>query len=238
MSLFTDLVQTFTGNDPETAKHQSGHLAEGLLDLLEHDKNGGIEGLRERFRRSGLGDTFASWIGTGPNQPVSPEQLNRALGPERVAALSQRAGLPPEQGAGLLARYLPEFVDKLTPEGKPPEPSQISTLGKLILGGVGAAAVAGVAAKVLGGKEDKDEKAPPATTTPASGASVPGPAAPALAPATTAPASYTVVAGDTLSGIARRLYGQADQWPRLFEANRDILQDPDRIFPGQELRVP
>jgi nucleoid-associated protein YgaU len=46
------------------------------------------------------------------------------------------------------------------------------------------------------------------------------------------------VSGDTLSKIAKRHYGRADQWPRIFEANRDILKDPDRIYPGQELRIP
>ena len=49
---------------------------------------------------------------------------------------------------------------------------------------------------------------------------------------------YTVVAGDTLSHIAQRHYGNANRWPAIFEANRDKLSDPDRIFPGQVLRVP
>ena len=50
--------------------------------------------------------------------------------------------------------------------------------------------------------------------------------------------SYTVVAGDTLSHIAQRHYGNASRWPAIFEANRDKLSDPDRIFPGQVLRIP
>ena len=49
---------------------------------------------------------------------------------------------------------------------------------------------------------------------------------------------YTVVAGDTLSHIAQRHYGNANRWPAIFEANRDKLSDPDRIFPGQVLRLP
>ncbi len=51
-------------------------------------------------------------------------------------------------------------------------------------------------------------------------------------------AQYTVVSGDSLSSIAQRWYGDAAQWPRLFEANRQQISDPDRIFPGQVLRVP
>jgi len=49
---------------------------------------------------------------------------------------------------------------------------------------------------------------------------------------------YTVVSGDTLSHIAKRFYGNANRWPRIFEANRDQLDDPDRIRPGQVLKIP
>jgi nucleoid-associated protein YgaU len=50
--------------------------------------------------------------------------------------------------------------------------------------------------------------------------------------------SYTVQKGDTLSHIAKAQYGKASQWRRIFEANRDQLDDPDRIQPGQVLKIP
>lgn len=49
---------------------------------------------------------------------------------------------------------------------------------------------------------------------------------------------YTVQKGDTLSHIAKAHYGRASQWSRIYEANRDQLDDPDRIQPGQVLRIP
>lgn len=49
---------------------------------------------------------------------------------------------------------------------------------------------------------------------------------------------YTVVSGDTLSKIAKAHYGDARKYPVIFEANRPMLRDPDRIFPGQVLRIP
>ncbi len=49
---------------------------------------------------------------------------------------------------------------------------------------------------------------------------------------------YPVEKGDTLSGIAKRLYGNANLYPRIFEANKPMLSDPDKIYPGQVLRVP
>lgn len=51
-------------------------------------------------------------------------------------------------------------------------------------------------------------------------------------------AQRDVVAGDTLSGIAQQFYGDPSLWPRIFEANRDQIFDPDLIYPGQTLRVP
>jgi nucleoid-associated protein YgaU len=49
---------------------------------------------------------------------------------------------------------------------------------------------------------------------------------------------YTVKSGDTLSKIAREVYGNAARFPVIFEANRPMLQHPDRIYPGQVLRIP
>jgi nucleoid-associated protein YgaU len=50
--------------------------------------------------------------------------------------------------------------------------------------------------------------------------------------------TYTVVKGDSLSKIAKREYGKASAWKRIFDANRDQITDPDLIHPGQVLRIP
>lgn len=77
----------------------------------------------------------------------------------------------------------------------------------------------------------------------ASDAAVATDAAPAQAAepeASEQPASrfYTVVAGDTLSAIAKREYGSASKYPQIFEANKPMLSHPDKIYPGQTLRIP
>ncbi len=54
----------------------------------------------------------------------------------------------------------------------------------------------------------------------------------------TAGTTYTVKSGDTLSGIAKQFLGDASKYQKIFEANRDILSDPDRIKPGQVLKIP
>jgi nucleoid-associated protein YgaU len=50
--------------------------------------------------------------------------------------------------------------------------------------------------------------------------------------------TYTVASGDSLSKIAKREYGDADKWRAIFDANRDKIKDPDRIYPGQVLTLP
>ena len=54
----------------------------------------------------------------------------------------------------------------------------------------------------------------------------------------TATKIHEVVPGDNLSKIAKREYGDASKWKLIFEANRDILKDPDKIYPGQKLKIP
>ena len=54
----------------------------------------------------------------------------------------------------------------------------------------------------------------------------------------TATKIYEVVSGDSLSKIAKREYGNANAWKRIFDANQDILKDPDKIYPGQKLKIP
>jgi hypothetical protein len=72
------------------------------------------------------------------------------------------------------------------------------------------------------------------TVNAAAGAGQGGPAGKVSAPA----GSYTVQKGDTLSKISKQFYGDANAYKKIFDANRDQLKDPDKIQPGQVLRIP
>ncbi|HEV7508156.1 MAG TPA: LysM peptidoglycan-binding domain-containing protein [Thermoanaerobaculia bacterium] len=50
--------------------------------------------------------------------------------------------------------------------------------------------------------------------------------------------TYTIVSGDSLSKIAKHFYGDANKWRQIYEANRDIIKDPDMIHPGQTIKIP
>jgi len=49
---------------------------------------------------------------------------------------------------------------------------------------------------------------------------------------------YVIQKGDTLSAVAKRFYGDASAYPRIFKSNREVIKDPDLIFPGQKIRIP
>jgi nucleoid-associated protein YgaU len=72
------------------------------------------------------------------------------------------------------------------------------------------------------------------STAPSTG--IPGPET--SSPSTTTGRTYVVVSGDSLSKIAKREYGDAQKWTKIYEANRNLIKDPDLIYPGQELRIP
>ena len=231
MSLFTEIVKSAIGasNSSEQTENQTQNLLTGALGMLQ--KMGGIDGLVNKLQQSGLGDIAASWVGTGENKSINPDQLTNVLGKDQIAALAQQAGIPESQGASVLSQVLPAMVDKLTPDGKVPESSSFPTWGKVLLGGVGAAVAAKVAASYFGNKEDEEQSPSEQQTTTASVDTGTG-------SATANVRTYTVVSGDTLSKISKQFYNDANQWQRIFDANRDILSNPDRILPGQHLRIP
>jgi uncharacterized protein YidB (DUF937 family) len=89
----------------------------------------GLGGLVERFQQGGLGEIIKSWIGTGSNKPVSPNQLFHALGPETVDSLSKETGLPRDDLLSQLSGLLPEVIDKLTPDGRLPSDEELLDRG-------------------------------------------------------------------------------------------------------------
>jgi nucleoid-associated protein YgaU len=84
----------------------------------------------------------------------------------------------------------------------------------------------------------KKPKRPPADFGNVKGGSSTTSPAPEKASADASVMEYRVVKGDSLSKIAERVYGDAQAWRRIYDANRDIIDDPDLIHPGQVLKVP
>jgi uncharacterized protein YidB (DUF937 family) len=85
--------------------------------------------LVERFRQNGQGDVAESWVGHGPNKEVAPTQLERAIGPDVLATLSQQTGLSRDEILARLSKELPIAVDRYTPEGRLPKQQDVSRWG-------------------------------------------------------------------------------------------------------------
>jgi uncharacterized protein YidB (DUF937 family) len=79
--------------------------------------SGGIGELLERFNLNGQGETAQSWINSGPNKEISPQQLKQA---DVLEKLEQQTGLSQEELLARLSRELPTAVDKYTPDGRLP----------------------------------------------------------------------------------------------------------------------
>jgi len=100
-------------------------LPGGLGGLVAGGAAGGIlsnclGGLIKDLQNSGQGNTAQSWIGTGSNQQIEPDDLGKALGADTINTLSQQTGLSRDDLLKQLSEQLPQMVDKLTPEGRLP----------------------------------------------------------------------------------------------------------------------
>lgn len=85
------------------------------------EQQGGVGALAARFHEKGLGGVVQSWISTGANQPIDPQQIQSVLGGGQLDALAERFGIPKEAVASGLAQVLPHVVDKMTPNGQVPQ---------------------------------------------------------------------------------------------------------------------
>jgi len=99
---------------------QGGNPLLQLAMTLLQDK-GGLSGIVDMLTKGGLGQQASSWVGTGDNLPVNPDQISQALGDGTIADLAAKMGMSSQDVSGGLAQYLPDLVNKLTPEGHLPD---------------------------------------------------------------------------------------------------------------------
>jgi len=82
--------------------------------------SGGLGELVSRFEQSGLGGVAQSWVGNGPNQPVAPDDVEKAVGGDTLDTLARETGMGRDQLLNALSTELPQVVDRLTPQGRVP----------------------------------------------------------------------------------------------------------------------
>jgi uncharacterized protein YidB (DUF937 family) len=102
------------------------------------NEEGGINGLLDVLKGAGLADQVDSWVSTGDNNPVQPDQLRSAIGDDKLQALSAKSGLSIEQLLPMLAAFLPSIIDQLTPGGQRPAEGGVGSLDSIgdVIGGI------------------------------------------------------------------------------------------------------
>ncbi len=91
-------------------------LSEGLNDIVK------------QFEQNGQGDVVKSWVGSGPNKAISPEDLGNALGADRVNALMAHSGMSRDDLLNGLSQQLPGLINHLTPQGRVPTEQEAAHL--------------------------------------------------------------------------------------------------------------
>jgi len=119
----------------QTAQNPLMHAVISLLG--QNSSVGGLAGLVQVFQKNGLGDVANSWVSTGKNMPITPDQLKQGLGSDFLSQLANKAGVSPDAMSSQLSALLPDLIDKLTPNGKI-EAGGIDQLLKMFQGKIGA----------------------------------------------------------------------------------------------------
>jgi uncharacterized protein YidB (DUF937 family) len=103
-------------------------MLDAVMKLVNDPAHGGLAGLVQSFQQRGLGGIVDSWVSTGQNLPISPDQLSQALGSDQLGALAQSLGVDQAELSSKLSGLLPDVVDKLTPNGQVPDSGDLGSL--------------------------------------------------------------------------------------------------------------
>ncbi|HEY2756629.1 MAG TPA: YidB family protein [Pseudolabrys sp.] len=90
--------------------------------------SGGLDSLIKQFDQTGHGDVAKSWVGTGQNKDISPNELEHALGDDTLNSLAEQAGLSKVEVLQHLSRQLPGAIDQMTPQGRVPTEDEMSRM--------------------------------------------------------------------------------------------------------------
>jgi uncharacterized protein YidB (DUF937 family) len=105
----------------------------GMVTALIQE-HGGLAGLLQKFEQSGMAEQVASWVGTGVNLPIQPEQIAAVLGGGTLGNLAEKFGVTPDQVSNTLAELLPKAVDHLTPGGRVVQADTLDSLANALGG--------------------------------------------------------------------------------------------------------
>ena len=95
---------------------EKGAIAQVAIDLF--NQNGGLPGVLEKFKAAGFADEVSSWVGKGANLPISASQVVQVLGSSTIQTAANKLGINADEISAKIAEYLPQVVDRMTPNGE------------------------------------------------------------------------------------------------------------------------
>ncbi len=117
------------------ASPEHTNVAQVLLQHLgNNQESGGLQDILSKFQNAGLGEQANSWVSTGANQPINPDQVEQGMGSGLLNQLAAKAGVSPTVAKIALAAALPFIVNHLTPNGQVPDQGSIAQKIKGMLG--------------------------------------------------------------------------------------------------------
>lgn len=115
---------------------QGSNLLAAAMSLLQ--QNGGLSGVLDNFRQSGMASHADSWVSTGANMPISPDQLQQVFGSSAIGNIASQLGVSHGQAGSAMAQILPELINQLTPQGQiPTDHGDLISKGLSMLSGRG-----------------------------------------------------------------------------------------------------
>jgi uncharacterized protein YidB (DUF937 family) len=133
MGLLDEVLAMAGGTGAQQSQHASALGA--ILSLINSPQVGGLAGLQSMFQQGGLGHIMSSWIGNGPNLPVSANQLQNVLHGGALQQAAQQAGMDSSQFTSTMSTLLPHLVDKVSPNGQLPDASALQQMLKGLAAG-------------------------------------------------------------------------------------------------------
>jgi uncharacterized protein YidB (DUF937 family) len=134
MGLFDQILSATGGLSDQQGEGGSSPLG-AILQLVNNPQTGGISGILQSFEAGGLGEVVKSWVSTGQNLPITADQIQSVIGSEQIQNIANRLGVDPAQASAQIAEYLPQVIDKLTPNGTLPEGGDLLAQGMNLLKG-------------------------------------------------------------------------------------------------------
>ena len=112
MGLFDSLASSMLGK----LGGEKGAIAQVAVDLF--NQNGGLPGVLEKFKAAGFANEVASWVGKGANLQISAEQVTQVLGSATIQSAANKLGINASEISAKIAEYLPQVIDRMTPNGE------------------------------------------------------------------------------------------------------------------------